>query len=409
MVEAVSGKVLVSQVMFRFLCSRQLLPLKHRRTQLGFLQQNGLFVVKSFTSVGSSSESNQEPEEEEKHSFAVSYLINSCGLPAKSAILASQRVLFQSPERPDSVLNLFKENGFSNAQISKIVRMHPLILLSHPEKTLLPKIELLRSIGVSSSDLITIISSYPFLFNSNLKKRLIPCYDFLKSVLLVDEKVLKTFKRSPQAFLSDVTNTMAPNIALLRQLGAPPSTISFLVSNYPRAAFLNHAKFVEAVHQVKEMGFDPTKTVFVLAIQVLLKMSKPKLESRLELYKRWGWSKDMALAAFKRSPNCMLSSEEKITKTMDFLVNKIGWPSADVSRKPAVIFLSLEKRIIPRLSVVQVLQAKGLIMNNLALGTFLQPTERKFLEKFVFRFRDNVPELLNVYEGKMSSGCRISV
>jgi mTERF domain-containing protein len=152
--------------MFGFLCSRQLLPLKHRRTHLGFLQQNGFFLVKSFTSVGSLPESNQKPEEEEKLSLAVSYLINSCGLSKKSAILASQRnrVLFQSPERPDSVLNLFKENGFSNAQISKIVRKHPRILLSHPEKILLPKIELLRSIGFSIPDLITSISSYPFLF-----------------------------------------------------------------------------------------------------------------------------------------------------------------------------------------------------------------------------------------------------
>jgi mTERF domain-containing protein len=276
--------------MFRFICSRQLLPLKHRRTHLQFLQQNGFFLVKSFTSVGSLPESNQKPEEEEKLSFAVSYLINSCGLSKKSAILASQkkRVLFQSPERPDSVLNLFKENGFSNAQISKIVRMHPRILLSHPEKILLPKIELLRSIGVSSSDPITILSLNPFLFKSSIKKRLIPGYDFLKSVLLVDEKVLKTFKRSPRACLGDVTNTMAPNISLLRQLGAPPSTISFLVTNYPSSAFIKHTKFVEAVHQVMEMGFDPMKTAFVEAIQVLLKMSKPKLESKLELYKRWG-------------------------------------------------------------------------------------------------------------------------
>jgi mTERF domain-containing protein len=117
----------------------------------------------------------------------------------------------------------------------------------------------------------------------------------------------------------------------------------------------------------------------------------------------------MALAVFKRCPNCMLSSEEKITKTMDFLVNKIGWPPKHIATNPAVIKLSLEKRIIPRWSVVQILLAKGLIKNNLALGTFLQPTERKFLEKFVIRFRDDVPELLNVYEGKMSSGCRISV
>ncbi|KAE8038612.1 hypothetical protein FH972_011106 [Carpinus fangiana] len=213
--------------MFGFLCSRQLVQLKYRRTQLGFLQQNGFFIVKSFTSVGSLPESDLKPEEEEKR-FAVSYLINSCGLSTKSAILKSRRLLFQSPERPDSVLNLFKENGFSNTQISRTVRKHPLILLSDPEKTLLPKIELLRSIGVSSSDLSTVITSYPFLFKRNLSKRVIPCYDFLKSVLLVDEKVLTTFKRSPRAFLYDVPKAIAPNISLLRQLGAPPSTISFL-------------------------------------------------------------------------------------------------------------------------------------------------------------------------------------
>jgi mTERF domain-containing protein len=395
--------------MFGFLCSRQLVQLKYRRTQLGFLQQNGFFIVKSFTSVGSLPESNLKPEEEEKHSFAVSYLINSCGLSTKSAILKSRRLLFQSPERPDSVLNLFKENGFSNTQISRTVRKHPMILLSDPEKTLLPKIELLRSIGVSSSDLSTVITLYPLLLKRNLSKCVIPCYDFLKSVLLVDEKVLTTFKRSPRAFLCDVPKAIAPNISLLRQLGAPPSTISFLVTNYPPAAFAKHAKFVEVVHQVMEMGFDPTKTMFVLAIQVLLKIGKPKLESKLEFYKRWGWSKDMALAAFKRFPNCMQSSEEKITKTMDFLVNKIGWPSANIATYPSVINLSLEKRIIPRCSVVQILLAKDLVKNNLALGTFLRPTERIFLERFLIRFQDDAPELLNVYQDKMSSGCRISV
>jgi mTERF domain-containing protein len=158
-----------------------------------------------------------------------------------------------------------------------------------------------------------------------------------------------------------------------------------------------------------EMGFDPMKAVFVEAIQVLLKMNKPKLESKLELYRRWGWSKDMALAAFKRFPSCMLSSEENITKKMDFLVKKIGWPPANIATNPAVIKLCLEKRIIPRCLVVQILPEKGLVKNNLAVGTFLKPTERKFLEQFAIRFQDDVTELLNVYEGKMSSRCRISV
>ncbi|XP_062145254.1 transcription termination factor MTERF15, mitochondrial-like [Alnus glutinosa] len=354
---------------------------------------------KTFTSIGLL-ESN-ETQEGEKHSFRVSYLINSCGLSPKSATLASQRVNFENPEKPDSVLNLLKEHGFTNTQISKLVRVHPLLLLSDPEKTLLPKIEFFRSLGVSSSDLPGILSSTPFLFVRSIKRQLIPCYDFLKSVLLVEEKVLTTLKRTPRAFLCNVTNNMSPNIALLRQLGVPQSAISFLVSNYPPEAFATHTRFVEAVDEVMEMGFDPSKTVFVLAIQALVKMRKPKLESKLELYKRWGWSKDMALSAFKRNPNCMLLSEEKITKTMDFLVNKMGSPSAHIAINPSVLFFNLEKRIMPRFSVIQILQAKGLVKNDLSSARIIQPSERCFVEKFLIKFQDDVPELLNVYQGKM--------
>jgi mTERF domain-containing protein len=385
--------------MLALLSSREVLSHKSRRSQLGFFQKNAFFILKSFTSIGLY-ESNEKQQEEE-HSFTASYLVNSCGLSPKSAILASQRMDFENTERPDSVLNLLKENGFTHTQISKVVRAHPHFLLSDPEKTLLPKIEFFRSLGVSSSDLPGILSSTPRLFARSLKKQLIPCYDFLRSVLLVKEKVLTTLKRSPRAFLYSVTNNMAPNIALLRQLGVPQSAISSLVSNYPAEAFTTHTRFVEAVDEVTEMGFDPSKTVFVLAIQVLVKMRKPKLESKLELYKRWGWSKDMALSAFKRHPNCMLLSEEKITKAMDFLVNKIGWPSTNIAINPSVLSFSLEKRIMPRFSVIQILQANGLVKNDLSSASFILPSERYFVEKYLIKFQDNVPELLNVYQGKM--------
>jgi hypothetical protein len=93
-------------------------------------------------------------QKKRKTFFVVSYLINFGGLFNKYAIIASQspRILFQSLERLDSMLNLLKENGFSDAQISQIVKIHQLVLLSDPKKTLLPKIELLCSVGVSSSD-----------------------------------------------------------------------------------------------------------------------------------------------------------------------------------------------------------------------------------------------------------------
>ncbi|XP_065616855.1 uncharacterized protein LOC136062102 [Quercus suber] len=356
--------------MFCFHSFRQLLLLKHRMTQLGFLQQNAFFIVKSYASTGLS-ESKHQQQQQEKHSFTVSYLINSCGLSSKSAILASQKVQLGNPDRPDSVLSLLKEHGFTNTQIAKLVRTHPMLLLSDPGKTLLPKIEFfLSKVGVSSSDLTRILTSSPLLLDRSLENHLIPCYNFLKSVLLVDEKVIKTLKRSQLSFLFDVTNNMVPNIALLREFGVPESAISFLVTNFP-------------------------------AIQVILKMKKPIWESKLEVYKRWGWSKDVALLAFRRYPNCVLLSEEKITKTMDFLVHKMGCPSADIAKNPSVLGLSLEKRIIPRCSVVQVLLAKDLIKIKFSSATLLLPSEKCFLEKFVIKFQANVPQLLDVYQGKM--------
>ncbi|KAG6645091.1 hypothetical protein CIPAW_08G099300 [Carya illinoinensis] len=327
--------------MLGFYCSRQLLLLKCRVTQLGFLRQNGFFIVKSFTSVAIS-HSNEGPGEE-KRSFAVSYLINSCGLSTKSAILASKRLQFQRSETPDSVVHLLKENGFTNSQISQIVRIQPSLLSCDPKKVLLPKIEFFRSIGFSCSDVPRILTSNPSLLGRSLEKCLIPCLDFLKSVLLEDEKVVLTVKRAPRV-----------------------------------------------------IPFDPRNT-----IQAFTKITKSKLESKLELYKRWGWSKEIALLAFKRHPNCMLLSDEKITKAMDFLVNEMSWSSLNIARNPTVIFFSLEKRIIPRCSVIQILLAKGLVKSDLSSSTFMLPGERSFLDKFVIKFQDVVPGLRNVYLAKM--------
>lgn len=50
---------------------------------------------------------------------------------------------------------------------------------------------------------------------------------------------------------------MVPNVSLLRQFGVPQSAISYFVTNYPHVALNKHTRFVEAVHNAKEMGFDP--------------------------------------------------------------------------------------------------------------------------------------------------------
>ena len=97
----------------------------------------------------------------------------------------------------------------------------------------------------------------------------------------------------------------------------------------------------------------------------------------------------------------MRLSEKNIMKTMNFLVNKLGRPSTDIARNPVVLHLSLEKRIIPRCLVIQILVANHLVKDDLSFSSFLLVNEKSFLEKYVSKFQDIAPQLLSLYQNKM--------
>jgi mTERF domain-containing protein len=42
-----------------------------------------------------------------------------------------------------------------------------------------------------------------------------------------------------------------------------------------------------------------------------------------------------------------------------------------------------------------------LIKKDISLNTVLLPVEKRFLERFVTKFEEEVPQLLSVYEGKV--------
>lgn len=372
------------------------------KTQLGFVQ-NLVFIVRLISSsLPVENRSLETKEYGQKQSFMVSYFMNSFGLSAKSAFAASKKVSIKNTEGADSVLRLLRNHGFTNSQISKVVRVCPQIIALDCERNLLPKIEFFGSIGVLSDDLPKLISSTPHLLAMSLKNRLSPNYDFLKNIVVLDEVVVKVVKRMKWAFLRDLSSNLAQNIAFLREIGVPASNISNFVITNPCGASISPSKFCEVVNKVKAMGFNPLRRMFLKAIQVISQTKELNWESKIEVYRRWGWSKDETLDAFRRHPYCMRISEEKITKTMDFFVTKMGWLSQDIAKRPEVLLYSLEKRIVPRCSVVQVLLSKGLIKKDLCPSSILVPGETKFKESYVIKFQVKVPQLLNLYEEEMN-------
>jgi mTERF domain-containing protein len=118
-------------------------------------------------------------------------------------------------------------------------------------------------------------------------------------------------------------------------------------------------RFSEIVSDVMKLGFDPNNLLFVLAIRVMAVMSKTLWEQKVEAYKSFGLSKDEIYSAFKRLPLFMIVSEMKIKKLMAFFVNKLKMKPLLISKNPNLLLPSLEKRIIPRCSVLQLLMQRG--------------------------------------------------
>ncbi|XP_059594784.1 transcription termination factor MTERF2, chloroplastic-like [Vitis vinifera] len=357
------------------------------RAPVHFLQNRQLLMFRSFSSP-------------KQHSFTVSYLMNSCGLSPESALSASRKVQFETPERADSVLALLRNYGCTNTHISKIVSRYPVLLTANPEKTLLPKLEFFRSVGFSGPDLASIVAASPQILRRSLENHVIPSYNFLKSVVIVNEKIVRALSKSYWLNGQTLQNTIAPNIEILKEIGVPISKISFFVTCHPSAVSQNKKKFSRIVKMVTEMGFDPLRVKFVKAVKVICEMGESMWEHKMEVYRGWGLTDDDIMLMFKSDPLCMAASERKIMSVMDFLVNKMGWEHAAVVRYPTVFLCSLEKKIIPWCSVVKVIQMKGLVKKDLCL-CILGYSEKNFFNRFVVRYEQDVAELLNVYQGKI--------
>lgn len=138
-----------------------------------------------------------------------------------------------------------------------------------------------------------------------------------------------------------------------------------------------------------------------MAVRVMSCLSKSKWEHKMEVYKSLGWSHDELLSAFRAQPNCMVSSTEKIRMLMNFFVNELGLKPSVLSKWPNLLLLSLDKRIVPRCSVLQILLSKGLVKSDLNICSVLNQNKTHFLKHYVIKFQENVPDVLKAYGGEI--------
>ncbi|GFQ07592.1 hypothetical protein PHJA_002903300 [Phtheirospermum japonicum] len=340
-------------------------------------------------------------ENASEKSFTVSYLINSCGLSSNDAISASKNLCFNSSEKPDAVLNTLRDYGFTDTHIPRIVRRWPKVLSACPNKTLLPKLKFFRSIGVPCPVLAQKLSVQPYVLTRSLENSIIPLYNDLKGILGSDERVVRVFTLAPKVFGWCWGEGVLSRISMLRERGVPQSAIDYLSVHQPMLLMANNEKLAANVDRAVEMGFDMSKSTFVQAIRVFGDLAESTLKQKMEVYRKCGLSESDIIAAFLRYPLCMTLSEKKIMATMDFLVNKLGCNPVAITECPVVLRYSLEKRIKPRGSVARILNDKGL-KNMTSLIAFLSLPEEKFINQYIVRYEKDIPELSDIYRGKLN-------
>ncbi|KAF5460030.1 hypothetical protein F2P56_019930 [Juglans regia] len=318
---------------------------------------------------------SEPPNSTDPKSLTVSFLRNSCGLSLELATLASKKLNIENIENPNSVLNLLRTHGLTQNHIIHLISSRPLLLSADLGNTPKPNMELFKSLWFSGANLAKMLTKYPIVLDSDAYTAV----DFFRAHGFSDMQI-KTLIMKYQHRYSD------------KPWGSPDMILKLM---YIRATSLLICsnRIREIVSEVMKLGFDPNYLKFVLAIKSMTRNSKTLLEQKVEDLRSFGLSDDEICLAFKRQPLCMGLSEKKIKKMMGFFVNKLKMKPSRISKSPILLLLSLEKRIIPRCSVLLLLMLEGLIKEDTSIVYIVKMAEKNFVKRFVSKYQNEVPDV----------------
>ncbi|KAK4757983.1 hypothetical protein SAY87_019284 [Trapa incisa] len=335
----------------------------------------------------------------------VGYLVGSHGFSPDAAValsnLSSKRGV--SCERLDSVMMLFKSYGFSPAIIVGIFTSYPSMLSSKSEEKLKPKLEFLAASGLSGEALVHVIGNDPFILTRSLEGHLVPCFNSLLKFFGSSEELVALFltKRGSWA-LRNFSSAMELNINTLRSFGVPNSSIARLFTLRVRALSRTPSEFRAIVDEMKGMGLDPSSMMFIYGVCSCAGMKRPRWEAKVSLFYKYGFSEAQFRTLFVKQPSVMNSSMKRSEKMLNYLMNDLGLTIKYITSYPVVLMSSLERKILPRLSVLFFLISEGLLKQT-SIGRAIVISEADFARFFLLPFGQKRPQILEMYKKKKES------
>ncbi|GAB4856232.1 hypothetical protein Ancab_014159 [Ancistrocladus abbreviatus] len=337
--------------------------------------------------------------------FMVDYLVKSLGFSNKEAVSTLREVShFESAKQPDSVVNFLKQVGFDKTQVKNTVYSSPTILSKSVDKTLKPKIKVFQDFGFSGSQLAELLSTTPVILLWPINAPIKQALEVLKTFFSDNEDLIKAVKRSQWMLSANVNKYLLPNVVLLQKYGLSEEKIKKQLRERPRC-LLQRTKWLEDVLARVEvdLGIPRKSAMFVHGFHVLASLNPRTLESKFQVFKSYGWTESDILTMARKLPYCLRTSDTKIRLQLDFLMKELGYGPAFLSNHPTLLKYSLEKRVFPRIAVLQALRYQKLMDTDCKLYTALNLSEYRFIKKFVLPFKDKLPDICEDYMNSTGS------
>ncbi|URE49642.1 mTERF family protein [Musa troglodytarum] len=330
--------------------------------------------------------------------FMVEYLVNSCGFsPSEAAKFSKPLAHLRSTEKPDAVVNFMRSQGFDGAGIRKVISLRPIYLCCNVEKNLAPKFQFLRDLGLSESDIVDAIVSNHGILGLDVHRSIVPKLEMWESLLGSRELVLMHLKKTGWFFCSSVEKTLLPNLKFLRdECGIPEERVSLVLRSCPQFISQKPESLRSLVARADELGVPRQSRMFVRTLVALQMVSKESFEAKVELMRSFGWSESEFSSAVRKTPTFLWISLDMMRRKVEFFIYVVGYTPSLIADKSDLLLYSLQKRVIPRFRVTEMLKLKGLWTGQAKFSYILSITDTKFIEQFVLPHKENVPELLDI-------------
>ncbi|XP_021762926.1 transcription termination factor MTERF9, chloroplastic-like [Chenopodium quinoa] len=191
------------------------------------------------------------------------------------------------------------------------------------------------------------------LLNSISLKKVDSVVQFFKQLGFQQSDFQKIINREPLILVSRVDTTLKPNIQLLNDLGMPRDS-----------------------------------SMFLYGVTFLLCFGEKNIKDKFEVFKSFGWTHSDIMKLIRQNPMCFTGSEAMIKERLHYLMNQMGYKPDYLAMQTKLFICSMEKRLLPRHRVLQILKEKGLLRMDYLLSSVVSLSESVFLKRFVLPFKE---------------------